>query len=107
MPKINITIDMAATPPQKEPQGLREYAEELIEEMVMAYPTPEAWKSLRKLFNRLARAKRLTKCQRHVFDMIEPIVKKYGMEDSDGVELAAAYPHQGADTFQYKERKDG
>ena len=107
MPKIKISIEVASTPPQQDSQNLKEYAEELIEEMEMGYPTPEAWKQLRKLFNRMARARRLSRCQKRVFDMIEPIVKKYGMEDADGVELAAAYPHEGADTFQYKERKDG
>ena len=80
MPKINITIDMVNTPPQQESQNLKEFAEELIEEMETERPSPHAWKQLRRLFNRMARARKLTRCQKRVFDMIEPIVKKYGME---------------------------
>jgi hypothetical protein len=105
MAKIKIEIAMNDTPTPPRP-SLKEFAQELIDEVEAGYASPIAWKQLRKLFNRMARAPKLSSCQKQVFEMIEPIIKKYGMQDSDGVELASAYPHEGADTFQYKERKE-
>lgn len=105
MPKISINIQMPDTPPQDGPSTLCEYVEELIDDIESGYPSLESWKSLRRIFNRLARSSKLTCMQKRAFDKAEPIVKKYGLHDTEGIELAAAYPHEGYDTFQYSEKK--
>ena len=109
MPKINIKIampDHRDTPPPQQSYGLCEYVQELVDEIEAGYPSREAWCSLRRIFNRLARAPRLTQVQRRAFELAEPIILKYGFNDPRGVEVAAAYPHEGNDTFQYNEKKD-
>ena len=94
-----------STPPQQS-SCLCEYVQELIDEIEAGYPAPQSWSNLRKIFNRLARAKRLTPNQQRAFEIAEPIISKYGFNDPHGVEIAAAYPHDGYNTFQYEEKKD-
>lgn len=108
MSSIKIKIEMPdrdSSPPQQT-SSLCEYVKELIDEIESGYPSQQAWCHLKRIFNRLARAKRLTQPQRKAFEIAEPIILKYGFNDPKGVDIAAAYPHEGYDTFQYKEKKD-
>ena len=106
MPSIKIKLTMPDSSPPQQSSCLCEYVQELVDEIEAGYPSLEAWAHLRRIFNRLARAKRLTPQQRHAFELAEPIILKYGFNDPDGMEIAAAYPHEGCNTFQYAEKKD-
>jgi hypothetical protein len=53
-----------------------------------------AWARLRYLFNRLAKMPRLTRKMKQVFNMIEPVMQKYGPGSNEKVELAASYAHE-------------
>jgi len=92
MPRINISIDMIDH--SKPKFDILEYVQELIDDVEAGYPAWEQWSEIRFIFNKLACRPKLTRRQRQIFEMLEPIVEKYGLNDSRGVKLMAKYPHE-------------
>jgi hypothetical protein len=82
------------SPPPDEPTGIVEYIQELIDDVESGYPAWEQWSEIRCIFNKLACKPKLTPKQKHVFNMLEPIVQKYGLNDGRGVKLSSQYPHE-------------
>lgn len=101
MSAIKIIIETEAPEQCETRQDLCAVVKELIDEIDSGHPSRKAWKRLRWMFNKLAHKRSLTTKQRQVFELMEPIMKKYGQLDVDGVELMASYPHEGADSVRY------
>ena len=85
---------MSVDPPaRKKKRSLMCVAKDLVDEVDSGFGTAKAWSRLVCLFNKLTKAKKLTREQQQVFKMIEPVVMKWG-RDSGKAKEAATYPNK-------------
>jgi hypothetical protein len=93
--KINLEILMDKEAPERLPKKTaEEKVKEWIEDVESGRPSRGQWCRLRRLFNCLANSKKLSPRGRLILEMIEPVMQKYGLMDSKGVDLQATYPFE-------------
>lgn len=98
---MKLTILLETPPKQVHPAlktpSLRDKIECCVEEIESGKVAKKEWEFLRKIFNKLATAKKLSPAKKQLLAHLEPIMEKYGQLDPDGVELAATYPSERKD----------
>jgi hypothetical protein len=90
----------APVPTPEKPVSIEDKVNEWIEDVESGRDSRYQWDKLRILFNKLATAKNLSSRGIRLLHMIEPVMQKYGKDDSDGVKLAASYPYEMSEEYK-------
>ena len=88
--KIGISIEMPKPRPEAR-QCPVELVKDLIDECECGMHRAEAFERLRRIFNRLAKSKRLSKKGMEVFEVLEPWMFENAGRSDKKVETAASY----------------